>query len=137
MTPDHEKAAELLYIIWRGVAADYKSRYRRTIWQQFEDQVRSAAYTSKLGTFVNSLCLKLTASIGRRAEERERANEILNCGQDRQLLKLLRDETTLLVLMVRVRNQERQEAWEARQAEIEAEEAAMEEPLFGLPEEGD
>jgi hypothetical protein len=35
------------------------------------------------------------------------------------LLKLFRSETTLIVLMVRVRNQERREAWEAAQAEEE------------------
>jgi len=51
------------------------------------------------------------------------------------LLKLMREETTLLVLMVRVRNQERQEEWRARQAEREAEEKAMRDPMFGLPKE--
>lgn len=33
---------------------------------------------------------------------------------DRDVLKLLREETTLLVLMVRVHNQEWQEAWEEK-----------------------
>lgn len=61
------------------------------------------------------------------------AEPILNSGQDRELLKLMRDETTLLVLMVRVRNEERREEWEAKQAEREAEEAAMADPMFGLP----
>ena len=133
MTADHERIADLLEIIWRGIPADYKSRYRRTIWQQFEDQVRSAAYTSRLGTFVNSLCSKFQATVGTRDEEREKAEAILNNGQDRSLLKLIREETTLLVLMVRVRNQARQEEWEARRSEREAEEAALDEPLFGLP----
>jgi hypothetical protein len=53
----------------------------------------------------------LQAQIGRNAEERKRANEILNAGRDRELLKLMRDETMRLVLMVYARNQERQEAW--------------------------
>jgi hypothetical protein len=39
------------------------------------------------------------------------ADEILNAGHDRELLKLMRDETTLVVLMVRIANQERQEEW--------------------------
>lgn len=71
--------------------------------------------------------------MGKNAEEREQAEQILNSGKDRELLKLLRDETALLVLMVRLRNQERKEAWEAKQAEREAEEVAMANPLFGLP----
>jgi len=117
-----EMAADLLEVVWRGVPRDYKSRYRMSIWQQFEDNVRSAAYTANLGKFVNSLCAKLQASVGQRDEERARAEEILNSGNDRALLKLLRDETTLLVLMVRVRNQQRQEKWRtAREEAIDME----------------
>ena len=96
-------AADLLEILWRGVPADYKSKYRMTIWTQFENQVRSAAYTSNLGKFVNSLCSKLQINLGYSDAERARAEAILNSNRDRALLRLLREETTLLVLMVRVR----------------------------------
>jgi len=58
----------MLALIWRGIGASYKSRYRMTIWQQFEDQIRSAAYTSNLSKFVSSLCFKLNADIGTNAE---------------------------------------------------------------------
>jgi len=44
----------------------------------------------------------------------KRAEEILNSGNDKALLKLFRYETTLIVLMVRVRNQERQEQYKQR-----------------------
>lgn len=129
----HEKGAELLIAIWRGVPADYKSRYRASIWQQFEDNVRSAAYTSNLGKFVNTICAKLGAQI--KGSDVSLSEQILNSGQDRALLKLLREETTLLVLMVRVANQERQEVWKKKQEEIEEDELAMDDPLFALPEE--
>jgi hypothetical protein len=108
-----QTAADLLMLIWRGIPPDYKSRYRMNIWEQFENQVRSAAYTSNLAKFVSSLCLKLAATVGTTPEDRQIAEAILNGGQDRAILKLLRDETTLLVLMVRVANQERREEWEA------------------------
>jgi len=49
------------------------------------------------------------------------------------LLKLMREETTLLVLVVRLWNQERREEWEARQADKETEEAESLQPGFGLP----
>jgi hypothetical protein len=106
------QAARLLTAIWRGIPADYKSRYRMTIWTQFENQVRSAAYTNNLAKFINQLCLKLSANCGITPEERAEVENISNSGKDREILKLLRDETVLIVLMVRVDNQERREAWE-------------------------
>jgi hypothetical protein len=131
----HERSAALLTAIWRGVPNSYKSRYRRTIWQQFEDQIRSAAYTNSLGKFVNNICLALGVEI--LGKDVETVNDVLRGGEDRALLKLLRDETTLLVLMVRVENQARSEEWKAaeavRQAERAEEEDALNDPLFGLP----
>lgn len=118
MDKEHEQAAELLGIIWRGIPTDYKSRYRMSIWQQFEDNIRSAAYTSNLGKFLSSLCLKLNANIGRNGDDRVRADAILQEAGAKATLKLLREETTLLVLMVRVANQERREAWEAEHPEL-------------------
>jgi len=61
--------------------------------------------------------------MGRKAEERERAEQLLNGLDDRKTLKLLREETTLLVLMVRIENQERQAEWERRKQESALEEA--------------
>lgn len=132
----HRRATALLDVIWRGIPPSYKSRYRRTIWQQFEDNVRSAAYTSNLGKFINSLCLNLGVEL-RNGDDVETANDALREGDDRAMLKLMREETTLLVLMVRLRNQERREEWEARQAEQEQEERESLQPGFGLPIEGE
>ena len=122
MDKEHQQAADLLEIVWRGIPADYKSRYRMSIWQQFEDNIRSAAYTSNLGKFLNSLCLKLGVDVGRNSEDRARADAILQKADARAMLKLLREETTLLVLTARVANQERREAWEAEHSELTEEE---------------
>jgi hypothetical protein len=113
-----QMAMELLWIAWRGIGSAYKSRYRQTIWEQFENQVRASAYTNNLGKFINSLCSKLDSQI-QGQQEIIIAEQILNSGNDKTLLRLFRDETTLIVLMVRVRNQERREAWEARQEKEE------------------
>lgn len=67
----------------------------------------------------------------------ELANDALREGNDKALLKLMREETTLLVLMVRLWNQERREEWEAKRLGREAEEEAMRDPVFGLPRERD
>ena len=106
----HETAADLLEAIWQGMSSEYKSRYRRTIWGQFENTVRAAAYTNNLGKFINSLCLKINSQIP--GKHTARVNEILKSGDDKAMLKLLRDETTYHVLIVRVRNQERREQFE-------------------------
>ena len=116
MTELHEMVSELLLIIWRGVPLDYKRKYMN-IWEQFENNIRSAAYTSNLGKFVNSICLKMSADIGKNKAERARAGQLLAEFDSRDVLKLLREETTLLVLMVRVAVQEKREAWEEEHAE--------------------
>lgn len=108
----HDKVAELLLIIWRGVPLDYKRKYMN-IWEQFENNIRSAAHTSNLGKFVNSLCLKMNVNMGKNKDERARAEQLLNELGSRETLKLLREETTTLVLMVRVTVQEKREAWQA------------------------
>lgn len=124
----------MLDVVWRGIPNSYKSRYRRNIWRQFEDNVRSAAYTSNLGKFINSLCSNLSVEI-RGVNDVELVNDALREGSDRTLLKLMREETTLLVLMVRLWNQERRERWEAEQVEKEQEKAESLQPGFGLPTE--
>lgn len=113
------QAVALLMAIWRGTPFDFKSRYRMTIWTQFENQVRSAAYTNNLAKFINQLCLKLDANPGKNASERAEVERIANSGNDRAILKLLRDETTLVVLMVRIANQEKREEWELLHPEEE------------------
>jgi hypothetical protein len=127
VTPKHQQAADLLDILWQGIGSEYKSRYRQTIWEQFENQVRASSYTNNLGKFANSVCSKLGVVIPARLTKQ--AEEILNSGEDKALLKLFRDETTLIVLMVRVRNQERREKYqEEKEVEIQPTEIYM--PLF-------
>ena len=137
MNEIQEMAVDLLWVVWRGIDAGYKSKYRRTIWEQFENTVRTASYTNNLGKFANSLCSKLSARLGIKPEEAKVAETILNSGNDKALLKLFRDETTLIVLMVRVRNQERRELYESRETTkitplglFEAEEIKMDEELY-------
>jgi hypothetical protein len=108
----------LLVPIWRGIPIDYKRRYAREIWQQFEDNVRAAAYTSSLSRFYNSICSRLAVNI--RTEYLEQVNKILMSGNDRDLLKMMRDEATTVVLMVRLENEARKAEWQERQADDEA-----------------
>jgi hypothetical protein len=52
--------------------------------------------------------------------DRERVNAILNSGQDKAILRLLRGETQAIIVQVRVLQQERREAWEMTHAEEQA-----------------
>jgi hypothetical protein len=58
--------------------------------------------------FANSLCSRFNAYVASTAEAVTLA-EILAAGDDKALLKLLREDTLLLVNAVRVANQERRE----------------------------
>jgi hypothetical protein len=77
----------------------------------------AAAYTNKLSRFINSICSSLSINI--RTGDVELVEKILRDCTDREVLKMLREETTLLVLMVRVRNEKRKEKWEEHVAEME------------------
>ncbi len=82
-----------------------------TIWEQFENEIRAAAYTSNLATFISRLCGRLGANVGCNDEERAAAELIMRTVDDRDVLKLLREQTTYLVLLVRIDNQASREEW--------------------------
>lgn len=124
----HEQlATELLTPLWRGISPDYKKHYSYGIWQQFEDNVRSAAYTSSLPVFLAKIMARLGVVIY--ADDTEKVSAVIQCGDDKAVLKMLRDETALLVLLVRVANEERKEKARRRQ-EPEKKEEAHEDVLF-------
>lgn len=126
---NYERAKMVLVPIWRGIPVDYKRRYARNVWQQFEDNVRSAAYTNSLSKFFNRICSRLQVAI--RADDVKGVNDILASGQDKDILRLMRDEATTIVLMVRVENDARKAEWEANHA---ADEAALNQWLTEQPE---
>ena len=94
----------LLWPCWRGANDAYKAKYARTIWQQFEEKVRSAAYTASLTRFLESLRSKMDIEI-RKDDLASIANAMV--FEPRWTLSALRKETTALVVMVRLRNEER------------------------------
>lgn len=111
--------ASMLLAIWRGIDPTLKSRYRMTIWTQFEENIRAAAYTSSLSKFLNSFCFKMAAVPGRNAEDRKVIAEAMAAVDERRALRMLRDETTYLVLKVRLAQQERRQAYQQKEAETE------------------
>jgi hypothetical protein len=104
-----EIVATMLKILWRGIPSEYKSRYRMTIWEQFQNQIVAAAYTSSIARFVNSICSRMGISVGRNEAERGAFEAIIQSIDERKALKMLREETEILVLMVRIDNEEQRE----------------------------
>jgi len=84
--------------------------------------VESAARTTNsLSVFVNSLCSRFAASF--HDKEAQAVGEVLSGADDRAMLKLLREQTVLLVVAVRLANQERQEEW--KEAHLQEDELDM------------
>jgi predicted glycosyltransferase len=100
-------AEQLLWPCWRGIPDGYRMDYARNIWQQFENQIRSAAYTSSLSKFFESLSAKLGIQI--RSVDVAKVAAALNDPDEAATLRKLRNETKMLVLLVRVQNQKRKE----------------------------
>lgn len=130
----YDQAKTLLVPIWRGIPTSYKRRYRRTIWQQFEDQLRSAAYTSNLSKMVSSLCSRLGVEL--HTDTVAQVTSVVQSGLDRPLLKLMREEATTCTLLVRLENEERKAEWEARERARALEEDNEEHIETFLREEG-
>jgi len=66
-----------------------------------------------------------------RADDVKGVNDILAGGQDKDILRMMRDEAITLVLMVRVENDARKAEWEANHA---ADEVALNQWLSEQPE---
>lgn len=104
----HEEVArQLLTPLWRGISNDYKAKYARNIWEQFENAIRSAAYTARAADFLSRITTRLGSTI--HSTDVQAVSETIGDGQDRALLKMLREDTTLLVLLVRADNEGRKE----------------------------
>lgn len=106
---EYHQALRLLIPLWRNLDAAYKQKYARNIWEQYQNQIRSAAYTATLSKFVNSLCSKLQIHVDVKSAPDVVA--VIGGGEDRRILKQLREESSTLVLMVRLENEKRKDEW--------------------------
>lgn len=97
----------LLFPLFRCLSSEYKQKYKRDIWDQFENNIRSAAYTSKLTKFLENITRYLPIQIQR--QYTESILMIIQSGLDEDVLHWLRTETTYMVLVARMKNEERKE----------------------------
>lgn len=118
--PEYHAALRLLIPLWRGLSTEYKQKYARNIWEQFESNIRAAAYTSKMSKFYSQLCSRFEITLA--ANDLPDVLSGIAIDDERRLLRQLRDEAPTLTLMVRLENEKRKEEWKQRQtAKIEQE----------------
>src|SRR5690606_41598815 len=98
-------ARDLLGPLWRGISSDYKSKYMRNIWEQFENNICSAAYTARLPNFMQHMRRRL--GLIPRAEDLDALHPILHCGQAEAGLAALRRGTAHLGRPARSEHAER------------------------------
>lgn len=101
-------AENLLYPLWDCLSVEYKERYKKNIWEQFENGIRSAAYTAKLSIFLENIKKKLPIQL--KSKYHQDIFETFNTTESQKILRRLREETTLLVMLVRINNEEVKEA---------------------------
>lgn len=98
-------AVRLALPLWQGLDRDYKSQYRTTIWQQFEDALRSAAYVETLRQMVSRICSRWPIRLAE--TDLSTIASLCESGHDRAVLRVLRSETPYVVTLVRLANEER------------------------------
>lgn len=113
-------ADKLLWPLWRCVSDEYKSKYKKDVWDHFENAVKSASYTGSLKVFLSNFQKRLPVDL--QAQYAKDIMSVVDSGNDDEALNLLRQETTYLVMVVRLRNQDRKTAYDEQvlsQAEID------------------
>jgi len=95
----------LLFPLFRCIDDSYKERYKKDVWEQFENNIRAASYTAKLSTFYENITRQMPIVMQR--QYGDEILKIIQSGMDKEVLNWLRDETTYLVLIARMRNEDR------------------------------
>lgn len=100
-------AENLLWGLWRCITEDYKEKYKKECWEHFENAIKSASYTGSLKVFLTNFQKRIPVDL--QAQYTKDMLSIVEAGEDEQILDWLRTEATYLVMLVRLRNQDRKE----------------------------
>jgi hypothetical protein len=107
----------LLWGLWRSIHEDYKMKYPRDIWGHFENAIKSASYTSNLKGFLSLFQRRIPLDL--QAQYVKDIKKVIDNNQDDEILTWLRTESTYMMMLVRLRNQQRKDDFkEANQEDI-------------------
>jgi hypothetical protein len=110
-------ANSLLWPLWRCVADDYKDKYKKDVWEHFENAIKSASYTDSMKVFLGNFQKRIPVDMD--PEYTREILSVIDAGCDEQVLNWLRTESTYIVMIVRIRNQERREDYLKKKKEME------------------
>ena len=115
LAPAIVKAATLVQALWRQVSPEYKSLYRKTIWDQLESTIRGTARrNAQLPRWWEDAKRRLSAAPPHRDDVATVA--ALLAGSDgARILDAMRSDTSTVVVLVRVWSEERRQAWQQSQ----------------------
>jgi hypothetical protein len=112
---NHEEIAEkMVYPLWRCIKPDFKEKYRADAWGMFENFLKSSACQADLMKFFDQF-KRLIPYDGQHNYEKS-ILEVLQSGQDAQILSKFRSECSYLVLLARSMNEERKEQFKNQNA---------------------
>lgn len=111
-----EVADLLLWGLWRSIHEDYKMKYPRDIWDHFENAIKSASYTGTLKGFLSLFQRRLPLDL--QAQYIKDIKKVVDSAQDEEVLNWLRTESTYMMMLVRLRNQQRKEELKERNEPI-------------------
>lgn len=100
-------ADNLLWTLWRCITDEYKERYKKDVWDHFENAIKSASYTDSLKVFLGNFQKRIPVDL--QAKYTKDMLSVIESGNDEEILNWLRTETTYLVMIVRIANQDRKE----------------------------
>lgn len=111
-------ANSLLWPLWRCVADDYKDKYKKDVWEHFENAVKSASYTGNMKVFLGNFQKRIPVDL--HPEYTTEILMVIESNHDEQILNWLRTESTYMVMIVRLKNQDRKIEFTKKQAELDA-----------------
>lgn len=106
-----EVADKLLWGLWRSIEEEYKMKYPRDIWDHFENAIKSASYSGNLKGFLSLFQRRLPLNL--QAQYIKDIKKVVDAGQDEEILDWLRSESTYMMMLVRLANQQRKEDFKA------------------------
>lgn len=102
-------ANNLVWGLWRSIDEDYKNKYFQDVWQHFENAIKSASYTDSIKKFLDNIKTRIPVTI--QAKFQKDIMSVVDSGKDDDIMDWLRTETTYLIMLCRIANQERKELY--------------------------
>lgn len=106
-TIENEIAENLLFPIWESIDTDYKKKYSKNIWEQFENQILFCLFTKDIQNFVTKIKKSLPCQLN--LENSEKIYFFSQSVDNEEVMKLIRQKSNYLIFLVRKLRDEKQQ----------------------------